>query len=154
MWILIRLNCVSDYDDCEDYDDDNLPLPPLSTFQGGLSWGGGIPPLLPHLWLFPRCSLRIISTTLNTVVTCTAWALALLTFRTEQAMLTKKRPTNSSHDTTSEPLPLSPPTPLLSLDNGSPPLQSERNTIATGSFWKLKSRLILEPLSPPMLSSL
>ncbi|XP_059919625.1 CCR4-NOT transcription complex subunit 7 isoform X3 [Gadus macrocephalus] len=106
-------------------------------------------------WLsFHRCSLRIISTTLNTVVTCTAWALALLTFRTEQAMLTKKRPTNSSHDITSEPLPLSPPTPLLSLDNGSSPLQSERNTIATGSFWKLKSRLILEPLSPPMLSSL
>ena len=152
MNLVIRCEYKSDWAvfHYDDYDDDNLPLP-LSTIQGGAGWGE-VPRLLPHLWLFPRCSLRIISTTLNTVVTCTAWALALLTFRTEQAMLTKKRPTNSSHDITLEPLPLSPPTPL-SLDNGSS-LQSERSTIATGSFWKLKSRLILEPLSPPVLGSL
>lgn len=52
-----------------------------------------------------RCSSRITSMMQNIVVTCMGWALAQPMSRTAQGTLTKRNPTNSSHDITPKTVP-------------------------------------------------
>lgn len=52
------------------------------------------------IYVFYRCSLRIISMMQSTVVTCTGSAPVPPTSRTEQGTLTKKKLTSSSRDIT------------------------------------------------------
>lgn len=51
------------------------------------------------VFIFHRCSSRIISTMQSTAATCTGWAPAPPTSRTGRGTLTKRRPTSSSRDT-------------------------------------------------------